>query len=128
MKYFDLQINIGEVGSNMSVVLLVTYHNPDKENRLVPIATEGIFQDYWQPTSAALGLQWVPLFQGGIPITAEDIPFIIDELGILRNYVSGKIHLLIPQDMANLMVKRIDTLIPELKHLQDGDDAEIFIG
>ena len=112
----------------MSVSLLITSHNSEKENRLVPIATEGTFQDYWQPTSASLGLKWVPLFQGGIPITAEDIPFIIDELGTLRNYVSSETHPSVPQDMANLMEARIDELIPELKRLREDNDADIYIG
>ncbi len=112
----------------MSVVLLITYHTSEKENRLVPIATEGTFQDYWQPISAVLGLKWLPLFQGGVPIPAEDIPCIIDELSTLRNYISRKFHPALSQDMANLMEARIDTLIPELEHFQDDKDAEIFIG
>ena len=112
----------------MSVALLITYQNPGKENRLVPIATERTFQEYWQPASAALGLQWVPLLQGGVPITTEDIPFLVDELGRLKNYVSSESHPALPQDMANLILERVDTLLLELRHLQDDKDAEIFIG
>ena len=111
----------------MSVSLLVEYNDPQKEDLLVPIAAEEVFEKYWQPATARLGLQFVPLFQSGLPIKKNDIPLIISELTRLRRDIASRISSTLPQEMREHIVKRIDTLLVELKLLQEDARAEGYI-
>ena len=112
----------------MSVSLLIEYDNPKKEARLVPIATEQVFEKYWQPACSKLGLQWVPLFQSGLPLRKSDkrndIPPIVDELTRLKQFLSNKAQRDIPQDVAKQIVSRIDNLLLELHDIREDAEAE----
>jgi len=70
----------------MSVSLLINQHNNTDETRIVPIATESIFSEFWRPAASQLNLQFVPLFQSGLPINKEDLFIIIEELRKLKLY------------------------------------------
>ena len=112
----------------MSVSLVIKYRTPGKEADLVPITTERTFEEYWQPASAALNLKWIPLFQIGLPIDAQDVPDIVDELLLLKKEVSSGAIPAIPESIVNLMVSHIDELIPALRKVQENPDAEGYIG
>lgn len=62
----------------MSVQLLI--EGPDDQGRSVPVASEQVFSRYWLPLCDVLGLQWIPLFQTGLPIGGEDLGDVVLEL------------------------------------------------
>ena len=111
----------------MSVGLVIKCQDGETEARLVPIATERIFEEYWQPMCSALGLRWVPLFQSGLPLKSDDIPDVLDELLQLKAFLSNKPHPSIPEDMANHVVSRIKMLMRELQQIQEDPKAEGWI-
>jgi hypothetical protein len=115
-------------GVVMSVSLFIKYQTVGKETDLVAIATEKIFEEYWQPASATLGLKWIPLFQVGLPLNAQDVPDIEDELLLLKEKVSSGAIATIPESIAKLIVSRIDELIPALRKVQENPDAEGYVG
>ncbi len=107
----------------MSVALL--YGPRGKEDvESVPVAAESTFVQHWLPACAALSLQWVPLFQGGLPIKKEDLPDVVAELRRLRDWL--------PQAAPaarEAIGDRIGRLIETLESLADReDDVDIWIG
>ncbi|WP_437793350.1 hypothetical protein [Sorangium sp. So ce693] len=108
----------------MSVVLTTTSRQGDtRSNRLVPVAAQATFKEFWVPAAEALGLQWVPLFETGIPVERSDLPGVIRELAALRAlWVSSEPH-------REAILERLDRLIDELNKINSADDdVEIFIG
>jgi hypothetical protein len=69
-------------------------------------------------------LQWVPLFQTGLPLKPEDIPLIIEELVRLEQWLSGQREGSVPQTV----VLRIDQLIQALQQVQGDAQAQVYIG
>lgn len=112
----------------MSVGLLLKYPGTQKEPRLVPISTEEAFGTYWLPASKLLGLQWVPLFQGGVAVSKADIPDVLCELEVLKKSMAIAPPPQLPAGVANHMVERIEQLIAELQALKDEQDVEAYIG
>jgi hypothetical protein len=98
----------------MSVSLVVEYSDPEKNTRLIPIATERIFDEYWQPACKALGLKWIPLFQSGLPLPPEDIPDVLEELSRLETHLSSGSRPDIPADVREQILSRIGMLVREL--------------
>lgn len=111
----------------MSVSLLIKYHNPGKRSRLVPIATEDTFEQYWQTASSRLALKWVPIFQSGLPLRNDDIPLIVAELDRLRDYWVESGQHDIPREIAEQLLSRVKNLLIELKGIQEDPDAEGYI-
>ena len=108
----------------MSIGLLLEYTVPTKKSGFVPIATEEAFHTYWQPGCAALHLQWVPLFQTGLPLQQEEISLIIEELVLLKQWLSGQIETGVPQ----VVVVRIEQLIQALQKVQGDSQVTMYIG
>jgi hypothetical protein len=109
----------------MSVALYLKKAD-DGEDRVVPISTERVFEDYWQPAAQKLGLKWVPLFQTGLPIESEDIPPVLDELGQLK----AEFDRTRPgsADVSDYVRERLDRLIAELSELANNGRSEVYIG
>lgn len=108
----------------MSVALLVTPRRGNSEaSRLVPVATQDMFTTIWKPAAERLGLRWIPLFEGGTTVERDDLPDVLRELGVLRNWC-------VSSDSAReLILGRIERLIAELQQiLSTNDDVEVFIG
>lgn len=103
----------------MSVSLLIEYTNSGEKNALFPFATQQSFIKYIIPLSNKLNLKWIRLFETGIPLVREDLPFVIMELRILQANVS-----------INSLINRITTIINELEKIidDDKDEFKIFIG
>ncbi len=111
----------------MSVSLVVENGKPDKEVRLIPVATEKVFEDYWRPACLTLGLKWIPLFQSGLPLTGEDVPYVLTELARLRCYLLDSTARDIPRDVAEGIILRIDNVVTELKHLRENPAAHAYV-
>ncbi|MCI0419200.1 MAG: hypothetical protein L0312_08275, partial [Acidobacteria bacterium] len=81
----------------MSIGLMLAYAVPTKKGDFVPIATEEAFHKYWQPACTALQLRWVPLFHTGLPLKQADISEVIEELGLLKQWLSCHRETDVPQ-------------------------------
>ena len=110
----------------MSVALFLKYGTPGREERLVPIATQQLFDKYWLPVSEEIGLQWIPIFRSGLPLNMEDIPFVTDELVRLREYMLQVAT--IPLEVREHAKERIDRLADELQTAQKDTDVHLYIG
>lgn len=108
----------------MSIGLLLEHEVPTKKSDFVPIATEESFHKYWQPGCAALRLQWVPLFPTGLPLKQADISLVIEELGLLKQWLSCRMATGVPQ----AVVVRIEQLIQALKNVQGDSQVAVYIG
>ena len=110
----------------MSVGLLVSPRGVEDPHGdfYIPVAAESTFRDYWIPGCEALQLQWVPLFQTGIPVRCEHIPAVIAELEQLRVWMTQHPD----QEMAEHLLGRMDRLLAELQRLQHHPELDVFIG
>ena len=108
----------------MSIGLMLEYAVPTKKRDFVPIATEEVFQKYWQPGCAALHLRWVPLFHTGLPLQHEDISLVIEELERLKQWLSGHPESSVPQ----AVVMRIDQLLQALQNILEDAQVAVYIG
>jgi hypothetical protein len=109
----------------MSVSLFIGYRDARREDRLVPIASEDIFQRHWQPISSELRLRWVPRFYSGWMLSNGDIPHILEELVRLQHHLTGgPAH----AEISAHMLARISVLSRELNEVLRTLDADIFIG
>ncbi|KYF90516.1 hypothetical protein BE20_05740 [Sorangium cellulosum] len=108
----------------MSVVLMTTSRQGDtRSNRLVPVAAQATFKEFWVPAAEALGLQWVPLFETGVPVERSDLPDVIRELEALRAWCVSS------ESLRETILERLARLIDELNKINSSDDdVEIFIG
>jgi len=92
--------------------------------RIVPVATQDVFKRYWLPASEALGLQWVPLFETGIPLAKEDVPDVLQELRALDGWIRQS-----APETAAVIGARLERLITELTGLAENlEQVEVFIG
>ena len=57
----------------------------------------------------------------------QDIPLIIDELTQLKNFISQKNQHNIPQDVAEQVISRIESLLRELADIREDQEAEGYI-
>ena len=68
-----------------------------------------------------MGLDWVPRFETGIPVSLEELPLVIEELENLRGWMGSQ-----PGYAYDL--ERLSTLIEELSRLRNDQGVEVFIG
>lgn len=101
----------------MSVALLIEHGV--NENEYLPIAGQRLFEDVWLPKCDALNLTWVPLFKTGVSCTQEELPFILDELTLLKDHFS--------KSDENGVYQRLIVLIEKLESLL-GKEISFFIG
>ena len=59
---------------------------------MLPVATEAFYTKYWEPAAKELGLQWTVLFQGGTDVEREDIPAILEEISLLKDWAAAKLN------------------------------------
>lgn len=104
----------------MSIALLVKIASREW---IVPVATEAAFKTYWAPGIAALGLQWLPLFETGSPIDVADVAEVLRELDALRQWLEQEGPL-----ACDAIGSRVDLLVAELRRLQNEPAADIFVG
>lgn len=109
----------------MSISLFISYHDPRREDRLIPIASDDTFQRYWRPTCRTLGLRWVSRFQSGWTLTALDLPPILEELRLLRQHLPESD---LPAEPLHHLLARISVLRRELHEIERLADASAYIG
>jgi len=105
----------------MSVGLLIISRSNPEQRDLIPIAPQKIFTSKWLPGCVALMLEWVPLFETGIPVDSSNVDPILGELDLLRKWMTERV------DYA-YEVERISRLIHELQKAKTQDDLDIFVG
>jgi hypothetical protein len=105
----------------MSVVALFTSRDGVVDS--IPVATESLFEELWGAGISVLGLEWLPLFQGGLFIELDDWPPIREELARLHRWAAEHLS----EDDADYVTRRIDRLLDEVPvRLSRGD--EVWIG
>lgn len=112
----------------MSIELLIEYDDPAKQTQAFPVATEDVFTRYWKPAASRLGLQWVPIFQTGLPLDAADIPFVIQDLQSLSKHLTDTPGMKIPEDLAEEIKSRAEMLVNKLQEIEAVRGAEGYIG
>jgi hypothetical protein len=108
----------------MSIGLMIESKIPARKGDFVPVATEESFQKYWQPGCVALHLRWVPLFQTGLPLQHEDITPVLDELVLLKQWLSSEM----PAVVSQTVVSRIEEVMQALQKIQGDLQVEVYIG
>ena len=89
----------------------------------LPLATAGVFSRYWLPAAATLGCVWAPLFQGGVPVSHDDFPAVLDELRRLRDHFAAQTD----RSFADVR-ERSAWLVRELEKIDPRTIAELDIG
>lgn len=112
----------------MSVSFFAKYPTPENAEHLIPVSTEQIFEEYWQPACSKLGLKWIPLFQTGLPLEVEDISSVIQELKQLKQFFLNPSQFNIPESIKEYVTMRIQNLINELDKIQEKPFVEAYIG
>jgi hypothetical protein len=105
----------------MSVGLLIISKTNPEQREFTPVAVQAIFTSKWLPGCSALKLEWVPLFETGIPIDASNASAVLDELRQLHQWMSGR-------SGYEYETERITRLIDRLDSVWAQPDFEIFIG
>lgn len=110
----------------MSVSLLVKHVSSTVQS--VPVASQAFFRQYWRPLGKTLGLEWIPLFESGIPLDKSDVGLVLAELARLRGAVDTQGFGAADKVRVH-MLDRIDLLRRGLEGaLRDETVTEIFIG
>lgn len=105
----------------MSIALLITLKDDPEPKRIVPVATEVVFDEMWRPGYSALDLQWIPLFKSGVSVSVSKLPAVVEELAALRDWMRA-------QPAYEHQVERISLVIAEVSRVLDAVDPEIFFG
>lgn len=112
----------------MSVSLLLTYSDLQKQSRMIPIATEDLFETYWLPASKLLQLTWIPAFHTGVKVSQEEIPSILSELEMLKQLMMSDPLPELPKSVMEHFVTQIDLLTTELRAIENEPGVDIYIG
>ncbi|MDQ0110744.1 hypothetical protein [Paenibacillus harenae] len=91
---------------------------------MLPVATEAFYKMYWEPAAEELGLQWTALFQGGTDVESEDVPSILKEISLLKDWVASKMS----GDAQEHMLRRLELLERELPGAFRRGGAVVYIG
>lgn len=109
----------------MSIGLFITYQDPAKEDRLIPIASDETFHKYWQPMCRSLQLRWISRFESGWTLSALDLPPMLEELRRLRQVLPQSE---IPAEALHHLLARISVLRRELSEIQRMPTATAYVG
>ncbi|GLX69385.1 hypothetical protein [Paenibacillus glycanilyticus] len=109
----------------MSISAFIVDPEDDFERSfMLPVATEDFYKKYWEPAAEELGLQWTVLFQGGTDVEKEDVPIILEEISLLKEWVSSKMG----GDAKEHMQRRLELLEAELPGAFRRGNAVVYIG
>lgn len=98
--------------------------NPENEKErlfYVPIASESVFRNKWEPIAEELDLRWLRLFSTGVDLEESDISDILDELDLFRSHYMLKFG-------HDPVVERVDLLVESLETASSRKGVKIFIG
>ena len=110
----------------MSVALMITRPQPGQpqpDRRLIPVAGEKRYWNWWEPVIEQEGYQWLPGMGVGIDIDAENLPIVLAELrqlqaAVPRYYEPGT-------EQYQQMTERLAAVLEELEVV---DAAELISG
>lgn len=110
----------------MSIGIMINQPRNEQEKLFyIPLATESIFDNYWEKAANQLNLVWVPVFSSGIIIEYEDLPFIINELNLIINWVKDHVtHLETQKALSN----RIEYILENLSVIFKQKNIQLYIG
>ncbi len=103
----------------MSVALLV--EDASGGGRSLPVATEVVFERSWLPVCEELGLEWLPLFESGLPVAEEDRPFVLAELERFEKTIRAA-------DPDSEIADRARSLTDALRAIDFGSGTSAYIG
>jgi hypothetical protein len=106
----------------MSILALIQNPQSEEEKSFsVPVASESIFQQRWEPIIEELQLQWLPLFSTGIDLEKIDQKDVLDELSRFKASYIEKFG-------SDEVIDRVNLLSDSLKKVFSRDGAKVFIG
>ncbi|KOY13071.1 hypothetical protein AMS66_29060 [Paenibacillus xylanivorans] len=82
------------------------------------------FKDCWKPAVEVLDLKWIDLFSTGVYVEEEDVPMIIEELLLVKEWAVKNLK----DEQINKIVERIDGLREKLPLPFQRQDVIVFIG
>ncbi|WP_033344098.1 hypothetical protein [Catenuloplanes japonicus] len=86
----------------------------------VPVASQRTFTEWWLPLALSLGLEYLPLFETGVILNAEDLGPVIRELEIFSAQA--------PETVPEHVTEQARSLLSVLAALDPADVDEFFIG
>ncbi|QCT01595.1 hypothetical protein E6C60_0874 [Paenibacillus algicola] len=104
--------------------LILDPQNDFEKNFFIPVATESFFKECWLPAIESLGLQWTDLFTTGVDVEEEDVPHIIAELILIKEWVAKTLD----EEQKDKIFERIAGLQDKLPLAFQRKDAVVFIG
>ncbi|CAI3304033.1 hypothetical protein ACK4CS_16805 [Enterococcus gallinarum] len=110
----------------MSIGIIIDEPKNEKEQLFfIPVATEEVFSSYWLKASNELQLSWIPIFETGILIEKEDIPAILRELGLVKEWIKKNV---IDIDTKIDLEKRINYILETLPKAFENKNIKLYIG
>ncbi|WP_232697488.1 hypothetical protein [Brevibacillus daliensis] len=104
--------------------LILDPQNDYERNFFIPVATESFFKECWLPAIESLGLQWTDLFPTGVDVEEEDVPYIIEELILIKEWAAKNLN----EEQKDKIFERIIGLQDKLPQAFQRKDAVVFIG
>ncbi|MFC9706628.1 hypothetical protein ACFTRD_00550 [Paenibacillus sp. NPDC056933] len=108
---------------SISAVILEPQNHFEK-SFFVAVATEAFFKECWQPAVESLELKWIDLFSTGVDLEEEDVPIIVEELLLIKEWAAKNLK----DEQKDKIVKRIEGLRDKLPLAFQRQDAIVFIG
>lgn len=105
----------------MSVAMLVYFKAPERDSHYIPVAAQGDYHAYWQPTAEKLGLKWVPEFENWSIVKAEELAEVMEEFRTLRAVWAN-------DPRTDWLLERIDFILEQLSDINLDEVARISIG
>ncbi|MGM0713279.1 hypothetical protein [Brevibacillus parabrevis] len=104
--------------------LILDPQNDYERNFFIPVATESFFKECWLPAIESLGLQWTDLFPTGVDVEEEDVPHIIEELILIKEWAAKNLN----EEQKDKIFERIEGLQNKLPQAFQRKEAVVFIG
>jgi hypothetical protein len=110
----------------MSIALTIEKVNGKEVGREVPISTNNVYKQFWQPVVLQEGFLWLALLLSpGFDLTEADLPEVIGEFSRLQQAVPQ--HYAPGSTAYQHMQERLSNVIAELEALV-GKKVELFLG
>lgn len=104
--------------------IILDPQNDYEKNFFIPVATESFFKECWLPAIESLGLQWTDLFTTGVDVEEEDVPHIIAELILIKEWAAKSLT----EEQKDKIFERVAGLQDKLPLAFQRKDAVVFIG
>lgn len=110
----------------MSIGIIIDEPKNEEEKLFfIPVATEESFTNYWLKASKELQLAWVPIFETGIVIEREDIPIILKEIKLVKEWIEKNVKNI---DIKIGIEKRINYILETLPKAFEKENIKLYVG